>query len=330
MREKAFILTADALFALTAIGLLATAYAVLGSSRPQAVKYADLEQQGRDYLELVYRGGFDNFTADNFSTLTLHNCSGGCLGTRFWGFDSEAEAGEWNNLSTDWSYDAATHVYKFTNSNPVYSSSYTGKPSWSSYNITARVLWSNWAKPGVGLYANATGARYACIIHSGSVPNPNSIHLEKIARWGLEPGIQSSITLNISVVESTVGDYENGWHTINFSVRDGNLTCIVDNGLNNQTAIFYDPAPLHAGMATLETRGGSAAAVQFDNVSVGLVPERAPAGANFSLRASMLEYPWACGCNPAAAVCYVNKTERCLGGQERLDRSWIVREAWVS
>jgi hypothetical protein len=327
VREKAFILTADALFALTAIGLLATAYAVLGSAKPQSAKYADLEQQGRDYLGLVYREGFANFTADNFSQLTGHNCTGGCLGEKSWGFSAAAEASDWTPILGTWAVGAGTFTVTPAGVPPnAYGIAAAGRQTWGNYNFSAKIDLTAATRVGIGINANTSGGRYVCQISLDGMSNC-VLGIFKVDFW-----VPTATTSWSSLSGKSLGTWATvctGQHTLNTSVKEGHIRCSLDSDPLYVTE--YDaPAPrtLHTGGIPLESTANTA----FDDATVSLVPQDPPYGTNFSLRSVLVDYPWRCGCAPYSEACNVSRGSGCLGQPDYnySDYNSIYREVWVS
>lgn len=316
-------LTADALFALTAIGILATSYAVISSIQFHSQKYADLERQGRDYLELAYRQGLLNFTNDSFFNLTRHQCHG-CIDDYEWTFDTEEGIAGWAPLVGEWLQKSENGgVYREPGIPVEYSYTSAGKYYWSNYSLNTFVYQDNIGGTdilGIGVHGNSTGGRYFCGLDFRV--GARKLLLWKAFNWTSVLSAPAEKAENIPNLADTT------WYSLNLSVNGNLVNCSLYND-SITSLVLSDPAPFPSGKISLE-RGNDVPAVDFDNVTVTGGNTLPPADVPLAVRASMVEYPWYCGCPPFAVNCTVNKTHPCLAQQEPLERDWEVREVWVS
>lgn len=327
--RKGFVLTADALFALTAIGILAMSYAAISSIQFHSQKYAGLEAQGRDYLEIAYRKGLQNFTNDSFFNLTRHNLYGG-IASVFWSFDTEADERDWTPHEREWiwkdvpPYGGLYYQGGGPPDPPLYPYATAGKYYWTNYSMSALVVVQNIGVndiAGISILANSTGGRYMCGLDYKETPP--LLKLWKATNWTYpylkEPEKEDDVVVSLDQL-----------YRLNLSAEGTLINCSITDGVGAVVSVdLIDPARFQSGKITVE-RGNLNPPVGFKNISVNWGIDSPPLDAPLAVRASMLDYPWYCSCPPFSANCTINKTSPCLSQQEPLERDWILREVWVN
>ncbi|MFH1106394.1 MAG: hypothetical protein V1787_00710 [Candidatus Micrarchaeota archaeon] len=331
--NKGFVFTADALFALTAISVLATSYVIIHSIQYQSQKYASLENQGRDYLRLVYREGFANFTNESFHALTGHNCYG-CIQSPFWGFETEADLEDWTIIYGSWQLKdigaGVSHIVLIEAGTPGFSNSTitTGKYYWSNYSVSAKVAMGTTGSTdimGIGIYSNSTGGRYVCALDFRTGTYYIAVYK---AFNSTSPYVLPADTA-VARTPLPVGYDSHVFHDLNVSAFGGVVNCSTYDNTNTISAVYYDPNPLDSGKVTLG-RGEYQSAAQYDNITINFVAGYPPRDVPFVMRSSMLTYPWECGCSPYEPNCSISNASPCLRYQEPLEADWVKHEVWVN
>lgn len=329
-RNRGFVFTMDALFALAALVLLSVSFAGLASTKPEMQRYSALDTEGRDYLQMVYQKGY-NLTNDDFRNLTGHTLYGG-LGTLTWDFPAQWQIdSDWSGTpSGEWIWGNLLGVPVYIHNagtDPAYSFNKNG--SWSDYEVSTKVQFSSAGSSnplaGVSARVNATGGRYACVLYGNS----------KLVLMKLNSSSDSlsGYTGNRKETATSFNTNANTWYVVSLKVIGNALNCsayLPGGAAQNSILSSDDINPIISGGIGLEatSTGGTA---YFDFVTVKYVPTTLPDGLLFALRAGMYQYPNICGCDVAlTGSCWVDNDSACLQNQETLNRENYTKEVWVA